>query len=269
MVNTSVWVNGDVCKRRMDSSRLTLHTPHSSYLTFHLSIPPNYPSHDLPVIMSGQSLSDVVGSAIHSMIQSTSLFERLHRYVVALDNHIVASKVWANDDDSYDDMETWTEEFEGECPITYLFVPEYLEHIEQYLTTRTGAVPVLFEHDDWTVMSGEIEAFKQFLTEHQYMEPEELVRIGLKVDTVHSTLDKNDGYGVGLISCVQLWNESRMLAGRADVSFGVFYGMRKVCLKLVTECMESRVTLTPAERRLALEEALRIKHRQLCVKTRR
>jgi hypothetical protein len=208
------------------------------------------------------------------MIQSTSLFERLHRYVVALDNHIVASKVWANDDDShdddsYDDMETWTEEFEGDCPITYLFVPEYLEHIEQYLTTRTGAVPVLFEHDDWTVMSGEIEAFKQFLTEHQYMEPEELVRIGLKVDTVHSTLAKNDGYGVGLSSCVQLWNESRMLAGRADVSFGVFYGMRKVCLKLVTECMESRVTLTPAERRMALDEALRIKHRQLCVKTRR
>jgi hypothetical protein len=196
--------------------------------------------------MSGQSLTDVVGSVVYGLSRNLSVDERLHQYIVEMDTRRMQM-------DPTLDSRTY------HCSLIDSFAEHYPDTISCYLETRAGHVPTSFPHDDWTTLTMESEAFQAFLKQHQYTTTHELICLGFDYTVLIETLEL-DTCHVSRDESVRLWDASRRLAGRPDVSFGVFRVMYSLAHTYVKECVQTRVRLTDEEKRIALRQAMLAKH---------
>jgi hypothetical protein len=200
--------------------------------------------------MSGQTLTDVVGSVVSSMFKVITIDDRIQEYIVCLDKYMTEKEL---------PFSTAFEKSVCSCHATHLTVQMHRNMINSYLNTRRGNVPKTFDADDWTSLNWEITAFEQFLKEHQYSTVSQLIDLGFDQRIVKCTLGKEAVTENNITRCGELWEKSRMLAGRPDVSFHVYRRMRIIAEKLVQQCVRTRVSLTTAETEQAVAEALRLK----------
>jgi hypothetical protein len=202
--------------------------------------------------MSNQTIDAVIGVVVSSFARDSTIDEHIHRYIVQLDEYMTSTNRSV--------IKGTLNTFEGDCPLTRMCIrPSIFDTIIAYLKTRRGSVPTTFQHTDWTTLVNESTAFEEFLNQHMYTRLCELEAMGFDRDVLQFTLAQVSGV-INSSTCCELWDSSRKLAGRSDVSFGVFRAMYDgVACQYIQKCINSRVRLSDAERQEAIYNAMRTK----------
>lgn len=199
--------------------------------------------------MSGQTLIDVVSNVVDTMVRKPlTIRERMHQYVI----EYAEWRKQPHPENTNLDVHT----FPPTDPFLRSFVFSRSNVIEQYVESRHNVVQQTFAVDDNTSLRNEYNAFRSFLCEHQYSTVFKLMEMGFDLTTIKTTMHGRADDESPLQSCMTLWDTSRVLSNRPDVSVGVFDEMSDLIEDMVKTCVRTRKSLTDNERKELIAQEL-------------
>jgi hypothetical protein len=120
-------------------------------------------------------------------------------------------------------------------------------------------VKLTFDVDDLTSLRTEYTEFKSFLEQHVHSCANQLVEAGIH-HTTAKEIESCERYAPwSRCTHLTMWNDSRVKAGRPDVSLMVWFLMSDMLESLYTPFYDNRVYLSDEESVEILSEALRRK----------
>jgi len=200
--------------------------------------------------MSGQSLIDVVSTIVHTMSVTPTLSSELQSLVYHVDQHC-----------SHDRMD-WKKHLRSHfCPVLVALLLGGSRHgiVDSYLYLHRHRVKLTFDVDDLTSLRTEYTEFKSFLEQHVHSCANQLVEAGIH-HTTAKEIESCERYAPwSRCTHLTMWNDSRVKAGRPDVSLMVWFLMSDMLESLYTPFYDNRVYLSDEESVEILSEALRRK----------